>query len=119
MTCKEMNLRLIATFPELRNAYYEETSWQDGDETGSHVVYEDVFVPFIRNLIMQRNEELLSKVFDYIEALLELNDQYAEEVIEQSVLESLFFDSETQNSSFIKYARKRTAELIEEIAQNR
>ena len=119
MTCKELNLNLVATFPELRNAYYEEISWQDGDETGSHVVYEDVFVPFIRKQISEKNEALLLKVFDYIEGLLELNDRYAEEVIEQSVLESLFFDSETENSSFMRYAGKRAAELIEEIAQNR
>ena len=35
MTSKELNLKLIEFFPEIKYVYFEETSWQDGDETGS------------------------------------------------------------------------------------
>lgn len=45
MTSKELNLKLIEFFPEIKDVYFEETSWQDGDETGSHVVYAEIFVP--------------------------------------------------------------------------
>ena len=48
MTSKELNLKLIESFPEIKDVYFEETSWQDGDETGSHVVYADIFVPFYK-----------------------------------------------------------------------
>ena len=42
MTSKELNLKLIESFPEIKDVYCEETSWQDGDETGSHIVYADI-----------------------------------------------------------------------------
>ncbi len=45
MTSKEMNLKLLSAIPEVSNKYYEETSWQDGEDTGSHVIYADVLVP--------------------------------------------------------------------------
>jgi hypothetical protein len=38
MTPRELNLKLLAAFPELERAYREETSWQEGDDTGSHVI---------------------------------------------------------------------------------
>lgn len=51
MTSKELNLKLIEALPEIKDVYNEEISWQEGDETGSHVVYADVFVPLIKEQI--------------------------------------------------------------------
>ncbi len=118
MTSRELNLKLTAFFPDISDAYYEEASWQDGDETGSHVIYADVFVPFIRKHIADKNETMLIKLFEFIESLLELNDEYVNEVISLSVLETLIFDDETENILFIKYAKSHTLELINEIIQN-
>lgn len=118
MTSKELNLKLIKTFPEIQDVYYEETSWQDGDETGSHVVYEDVFVPFLKAQMSDKNEQVLANAFNYIEELLELNDKYADEVIALSVLESLFFAEDVNNASFIRFAKPKTLELIKEIIQS-
>ena len=50
MTSKELNLYLIKNLNEIENFYKEEVSWQEGDETGSHIVFGDVFVPFIINI---------------------------------------------------------------------
>ncbi len=118
MTSKELNLKLIELFPEIKDVYYEETSWQDGDETGSHVIYADVFVPFIKAQISDRQEQTLVSVFRYIEKLLELNDEYANEVITLSVLESLLFDEDIDNAFFIGFAKPKTLELIQEIIQS-
>ena len=57
MTNKELNQFLIASFPELKHAYNEEVSWQEGDDTGSHVVFGDVFTPYLEKLIETKNEE--------------------------------------------------------------
>lgn len=118
MTSKELNLKLIESFPEIKDVYCEETSWQDGDETGSHVVYADVFVPFIKAQISYGQEQTVASVFHYIEKLLELNDEYANEVIALSVLESLLFDEDVDNAFFIEFAKPKTLELIQEIIQN-
>lgn len=118
MTSKELNLKLIESFPEIKDVYFEETSWQDGDETGSHVVYADIFVPFIKAQISGGREQTVASAFHYIEKLLELNDEYANEVIALSVLESLLFDEDVDNAFFIEFAKPNTLELIQEIIQN-
>ena len=118
MTSKELNLKLIESFPEIKDVYFEETSWQDGDETGSHVVYADIFVPFIKAQISDRQEQTVASVFHYIEKLLELNDEYASEVIALSVLESLLFDEDVDNAFFVKFAKPKTLELMQEIIQS-
>ncbi|MBQ7975791.1 MAG: hypothetical protein IJ300_08935 [Clostridia bacterium] len=118
MNSRELNLKLIDFFPEINGMYQEETVWQDGDETGSHVVYADVFVPFIKEQITESNEQMLSKTFDYIESLLNLNDEYANEVVALSVIETLLFDDEIDNALFIQFAKTKTLKLIEEIVHN-
>lgn len=118
MTGKELNLKLKMFIPEISETYYKETSWQDGDETGSHIVYADVFVPYIKEQLIKNNDKMIIKIFDYIEYLLKLNDEYANEVIALSVLESLIFDNETENALYMKYARPKTLDLIKEIVEN-
>ena len=115
---KELNLKLIEAFPEIKDVYFKETSWQDGDETGSHVVYADIFVPFIKAQISDGKEQAIDSVFHYIEKLLEVNDEYANEVVSLSVLESLLFDEDVENAYFIQFAKPKTLELIEEIIQS-
>lgn len=118
MTSKELNLRLIESFPEIKDVYCEETSWQDGNETGSHVVYADVFVPFLKVQISIGNEQVVASAFLYIERLLELNDEYTSEVITLSVLESLLFDEDVDNTFFIQFAQPKTLAIIQEIIQS-
>ena len=118
MTSKELNLKLIEAFPEIKNAFYDETSWQDGEETGSHVVYEDVFVPFIKEKISYKKESELSAIFNYIEKLLVLKDEYVNEVIALSVVESLFFDEDVDKSYVIRFAGQRTLNLVKEIIES-
>ncbi len=118
MTSKELNLKLIKYFPEIKDVYIEETSWQDCDETGSHVVYADVFVPFLKAQIIDKKEQTLCNSFNYIEKLLELNDEYANEVIALSVLESLLFDEEVDNAYFMQFAKQNTLKVINEIIQS-
>ena len=118
MSSKDLNLKLIESFPEIKDIYLEETSWQDGDETGAHVVYADVFVPFLKEQIIRKKEQTLSTAFNYIEEVLGLNDEYANEVVALSVLESLLFDEEVDNIFFIQFAKPKTLELITEIIQS-
>ncbi|MBQ6998918.1 MAG: hypothetical protein IJN62_03925 [Clostridia bacterium] len=115
MTSKELNLKLINNFPEIIDTYNEEISWQDGNDTGSHVIYADVFVPFIKENISKGNEQVLIKSFDFLETLLNINDEYVNEVIAFSVIESFLFDDEPDIRSFIKFIKPKTMEIIKEI----
>ncbi|WP_088815538.1 MULTISPECIES: hypothetical protein [Listeria] len=113
MTSEELNKRLIEQFPKLEGAYTEEVSWQEGDHTGSHTVYGDVFTPYIRNSIENKESGEIATVFSYIEDTLNLEDDYADEVISFSVLESIaeLLKDEQWVGEFVKDRTKKV--LIE------
>ena len=90
MNAKKMNLLLIEKFPQLKTAYDEEVSWQDGDETGAHVVYGDVFVPFIEETI--QNCKSICEIIDFIESILQMKADYSDEVIYSTVLYDLILN---------------------------
>lgn len=90
MKPKELNEKLIKAFPEIKDAYVKETSWQDGDDTGSIVVLEDVFVPFIVYAIEKlKDDNLTKRIFRFIEDTLTCGDKYAKNAIEVGVIEDL------------------------------
>ena len=91
MRNSELNKILVDNFPQLRESYASEVSWQEGDSTGSHVVYGDVFTPYLRECLEQNKTDEVKKAFAFLERVLEFNDGYAEEVIALSVLESLAY----------------------------
>ena len=47
MMSKELNLKLLTLLPEIKDLYDNEVSRQEGDETGSHIVFSDVWFPYI------------------------------------------------------------------------
>ena len=93
MTSKDLNLMLIELFPEIKVLYAEEVTWQEGDETGSHVVFGDVLLPYILANAESENMQCLTKCFQTIEKILSFDDEYADEVITLSVLESLSYQT--------------------------
>lgn len=119
MTSKELNLALIKAFPEIQHKYSVETTWQDGDETGSHIVFEDVFVPYIRKQISIQNDRKLEQIFEHIESLLNLNDAYIEEVIVFSVIEPLVYDDSIEDAVFLPYVKPRTLAEVEALTLNK
>ena len=114
MDVKQLNRLLIDKFPELEKEYHEEVDWQEGDETGSHVVYGDVFTPYIEKIIIQQNSAEMQKVCAFIEEILVRNEKYSDEVIMFSVLERLMLDKE-QFQSCKKYLGKCTEKTIKEM----
>ena len=83
---------LIDAFPELRQAYDEEVCWQEGDNTGSHVVYGDLFSPEILKLLDAGELESVKRYLAFAEKLLESGDEYADNVVALSVLETIYYD---------------------------
>ena len=91
MKSNELNKRLTDAFPNLKDAYEEEIVWQEGDDTGSHTVYGDVFTPYVVTCIEENKKVEIQQAFDFIEKLLELKDTYVDEVVAFSVLESISY----------------------------
>lgn len=113
----ELNQLFIKSYPELKSKYEEEVSWQEGDETGSHVVFGDVFTPYLENILNDKDNEQVRKAFEFIEQVLGLNDKYCDEVIAFSVLEKLFDD--LANIEFaMPYMGKRTKKFCEELRRS-
>lgn len=108
---EKLNLLLIERFPILEEKYKEEVSWQEGDATGSHTVYGDVFNPFARDFISNRNDEMVKKIFEFIEELLALNNEYAEELVVTTILEGIL-ESEDDKKYALKFAGKITNNYI-------
>lgn len=89
MSPKELNTKLLEKFPELIDAFNEETSWQEGISTGSTVVFEDVFMPFIINAIEKDMTDVIKKIFEFVEELVTSNDEYAKNVAEVAIIENI------------------------------
>lgn len=87
--------------------------WQEGDETGAHTVYGDVFTPYIVNCIENNNQKEIEKIFSYIEFLLSKNDSYTNEVVAFSVLESIEYLLKNNKKLQIILGEKTTEQLKE------
>lgn len=104
---KEMNLKLIERFPELRDSYEKEVSWQDKDDTGAHIVYGDIFTPFIEKNIEKKDDGKIIEICNFIEELLNMNDEYVANVIGLSVLERII-DNKGNLGYFEKFVKEKT-----------
>ena len=91
MNSAELNRMFIEKFPNLQGKYIAEVSWQEGDDTGSHTVYGDVLVPYLIDCILKDNEHDFQNIFNFLEQLLSLEDNYVDEVVYFSVLESITY----------------------------
>ena len=114
MTSKTLNMMLVKSFPNLKDKYLNEVSWQEGDDTGSHTVYGDVLTPYLINCIATNNVKETKQVFNFLEEILRLEDNYGDEVVAYSVLENiahLFQRNKSLKSYLGQYAEKLLNEL--------
>ena len=84
---KKLNLKLLKQFPELEKKFHEEADWQDGLDTGSIVIFEDVFKPYIYQCFDNHNEDKLKMIFQFIEDLIRSDDPYEQNVVGVALIE--------------------------------
>lgn len=107
----ELNQLLLNAFPELKERFEEETSWQDGLNTGCFITFEDVFMPFFETVIKTNDEKMKNRIAKFIEALSNIEDDYVQNVLYIAILENIssyinkdkFIDCLLQNSKKIYY----------------
>ena len=115
MTSKELNEKLLASFPELNKAFQEETSWQEGLGTGSFVVYEDVFMPFLRERLDKNDEAALERISSFFEDLSALDDAYVENLMMVAIFENI--DVLADGARCINRFKDKTRKLYEKFRE--
>lgn len=111
MTSKDLNQNLLLNLPQLKNKFDEETSWQEGIDTGSFVVFEDVLMPYVREIVTDKKQREIDQVFDYIESLANTKDEYVENIVYVAILENI--SSFDDKDSYIQYFRGKTKEIFD------
>ncbi|WP_322152338.1 hypothetical protein [Paratractidigestivibacter sp.] len=86
---RQLNNLMLEAFPELTQAFDEYTSWQDGPDTGRFLTYEDLLLPLARKALGEGDDETTKRVAAFVEGLLGLGDDYAENVATVALLEGL------------------------------
>lgn len=108
---KELNTLLLEEFPDIKETFEDETFWQDGIDTGCTVTYADVFVPYIVKSALSNDDNKTRKIFDFIEKLASINDEYANQVILLSIFDPLFCDYDDKD--WEKYFGENTNKLYD------
>lgn len=105
MNSQELNSLLLERIPSLKTTFDEETSWQEGLETGSIVVFEDIFMPYIIYCVENNLGDEINKCFNFIEECMCSNDSYQRNVIEVSIIENIHsYDISNKLSSYLRPA---------------
>lgn len=112
MTAKELNLVLIEKFPHLEAMYLEEIEWQDGHETGSHIVYGDIFTPYLLTCVLSNALTDFTAAFRFLEELLELDIPYVTDVIYYSVVEGIAHTITTKHPELIPTLGTRVTKAL-------
>ena len=110
MKRSDLNLMLLKRFPELKDRFYEETSWQEGIDTGSFIVYEDVFNNYLEENMDLNNEEVINKCFDFIEELANIDDEYVLNLLVVGIFENM--NAYKEKERYIKRLRVKSVEIF-------
>jgi len=95
----DMSKYLVSKIPELASEYEKEIVWWNpefpGDLPGQHVIFGDIFRPFLTNLLKATNEnkELLRRIFSIIEEFANSNDQDVLDLVDITVCENIINDT--------------------------
>lgn len=114
MGAKELNEKLLEYFPQLEKSFKKVTDWQEGIETGSAIVFEDVFFKYIKRHL--KDEKISNKNFEFIKELLNSNDEYAINVVCVAIIENLI--ASTKRELYEKHLDDNMKKIANEIGKN-
>ena len=114
MSSREFNTLLLKRFPEIKEDFESYVGWQDGIDTGSFLVVEDVFNKLLWRSVETGKEDLLEQIFNFAEAILSQGDEYACNVIVVGFLEAIKADE--RSSQVDAYLLPRSKSEFDSIA---
>lgn len=89
MTERKLNELLLIKFPEIKKDFDAYTEWQEGINTGSFLVVEDVLMEYVKKLLKGKKYKKIVYFCETIEEIYSKKDEYATNVIVVGILENL------------------------------
>ena len=107
--------KLVEAIPELRPQYEQELKWWGDEEPGPHKIYGDLLTPYLVSLLnSDAQEEILKRIFAFLEELANHEDVHVQEVVAFSVLEQLGADEQLLQKAR-KYMSPKTLQFSHEV----
>ena len=92
MEAREINSKLLFLLPKAKELFNSVTNWQDGLDTGSTIVMEDVFMVYLKECIEKNDSEELSNCTAFVEWFSDyIDDEYAGDVLVVCIFEYIHF----------------------------
>ena len=92
----DINTKLIDLIPNLKDTFESTTKYQDGFDTGSSAVIEDVFMVYLKDCIKNKKEEVV-KCVEFVEWLADYSgDEYVEALLVTSIFEYIHYASDRE-----------------------
>ena len=92
MESKVINKKMIEVIPEISDFFEQYSKSQDGIDTGSTIVLEDVFMVFYKEALSKNQGTIRDKCSKFIEWLSsQTEDEYAQNVLMVSIFEYIHF----------------------------
>jgi hypothetical protein len=114
----DMSGWLIEEFPELEAKYDSELEWWRDEQPGPHIVFGDIFVPYLRSKLRAKDEEFLQRAFRFLEELASSDDVRVREVVAFSVCEPIAGDADAAEVAE-RYTGPLTRSFMEEARRSR
>ena len=90
ITYENLPAQLVEAVPELGPQYETELKWWGAEDPGAHNIFGDVLNPYLRSLLQSGNqEELLRRIFAFLERMANHEDIRVQEVVAVTVCEDL------------------------------
>ena len=116
MIPRELNKLLVLEFPELKETFKEETSWQEGMDTGSFIVFEDVFIPYLEMCIINDKASQIEKIYSFIEKLSKIDDEYVENIVTVAIIENIV--DHVESEKYAKYLKPNSKKIYDSYITN-
>lgn len=92
MEPREINSKLLELLPQSKELFDSVAGWQDGLDTGTTIIVEDVFMVYLKELIEKNDKDELSNCSAFIDWLSDyIDDEYAGDVLVISIFEYIHF----------------------------
>lgn len=115
MNKKTLVNEMLHMIPELKSLYDEEMAWWGDEEPGLHNIVGDVLTHYLVDLLdRNENQELLVRVFKFLEMMATSEDDYVVNVLQVTVLE-VVGDSKKVLRTAYWYMGDETRRLSDEI----
>ena len=118
ITFDNMSYKLIEAIPELQQECAEDLQYWINHMNMAHIIYGDVLNPFLITLLESgKREELLKRIFTFLEVLANHDDVRVREVVAATVCERLGGHKEELLEKARAYMGPKTLQIVAKLEE--